>query len=108
MLHIKNSTIESIATSFYDSGLTIAKELVQQKTEFIFGSALLFLSFFVQMVGKFLPPEVSATIVASSPLYGAALGLGGPTIILLLIYIPYRLQRTKSVRSLMAAVEGKV
>lgn len=107
-LHIKDLTIEVIATSFYYSGMALAEELVKQKSEFIFGAALLFLSFLVQVVGKFLPPEAASTVVASSQLYGAALGFGGPTIALLLIYIPYRLHRTKSVRDLMAAVEGKV
>lgn len=108
VLHIKDSTIEVIATSFYDSGMVMAEELVKQKSEFIFGAALLFLSFLVQVAGKLLPQEVASTVVVSSPLYGAALGFGGPTIALLLIYIPYRRHRTKSVRNLMAVVEGKV
>lgn len=108
VLHVKDSTLEIIATSFYDSGFTLAKELVQQKSEFIFGASLLFLSFLVQVVGKFLPPDAASTVAASSLLYGAALGFGGPTIALLLIYIPYRLHRTKSVRNLMEAVKGKV
>lgn len=108
VLHIKDSTIEIIATSFYDSGIAVAKELVQQKTEFIFGAVLLFLSFLAQVVGKFLPPTVGSTVLVSEPLYGGALGFGGPAIVLLLFYIPYRLHRIRSIRILMAAVERKV
>lgn len=108
VLHVKDSTLETIATSMWGEGITIATELAQQKSEFIFGAALLFLSFLVQVAGKFLSPEVAATVVASSPLFGAALGFGGPTIVLSLVYIPYRRHRTKSVRNLMAAVEGKI
>lgn len=108
VLHIKDSTIDVIATSFYYSGMALAEELVKQKSEFIFGATLLFLSFMVQVAAKFLPQELASTVVVSSQLYGAALGFGGPTIVLMLIYIPYRRHRTKSVRNLMAAVEGKV
>lgn len=108
VLHVKDSTIETIATAFYDSGLTVARELVQQKTEFIFGAAFLFLSFLVQMVGKFLPHEAASAVTVSEPLYGAALGFGGPTAVVLLSYIPYRLHRANSVRNLMAAVSGKI
>jgi hypothetical protein len=108
VLHVKDSTLETIATSMWGKGITIATELARQKSEFIFGASLLFLSFLVQVAGKFLSPEVAATVVASSPLRGAALGFAGPTIVLLLFYIPFRRHRTKSVRNLMAAVEGKV
>ena len=108
MLHIKNSTIENIATSFYGSGFTLANELVQQKSEFIFGAILLFLSFFVQVIGKFIPHDMAATVVAPSHLEGAALGFGGPTIVLLLIYISYRLHRTKVLGDFLAAVKDKV
>lgn len=108
VLDVKNSTIEIIATSFYGSGFTLAKELVQQKSDFIFGAGFLFLSFLAQVVGKLLSPEVGATVVASSQWFGVAIGFGGPTIVLLLIYIPHRLHRAKSERNLNAAVDGKV
>ncbi len=108
VLYVKDSTLETIATSMWGKGVIIATELAQQKSEFIFGAALLFLSFFVQVVGKFLSPEIGSTAVASSQLIGAALGFCGPTMVLLLIYIPFRRYRTKAVSNLLAAIEGKV
>jgi hypothetical protein len=91
----------------WEKGITIATELAQQKSEFIFGAFLLFLSFLVQVVGKFLPPDVAASIISSSSLYGAALGFVGPTILLLLLYIPFRRHRSRSVRDLIESVEVK-
>lgn len=92
----------------WGKGIVIATELAQQKSEFIFGATLLFLSFLVQVAGKFIPTEIAVTVVTSSPLWGLALGFAGPTIVLLLCYIPFRRHRIKSVRNLLAAVEGKV
>lgn len=44
-----------MASSFYDGGEQLAVELMQQKVDFQFGAAFLFLSFFVQLVTKLLP-----------------------------------------------------
>lgn len=108
VLHVNDATLEKIAVSMWEKGITIATELALQRSDFIFGAILLFLSFLVQIAGKFLPQDVAATLVVSAPLYGVALGFGAPTIVLLLFYIPYRHHRRKSVRNLMAAVEGKL
>lgn len=108
VLHVKQATLETIATSFYGAGFTLARELVQQKSEFIFGASLLFLSFLVQVGGKFLSANVAHISATSSSLYGAALGLGVPTITLLLIYIPYRLHRKKALSVFMEAINDKI
>ena len=108
VLHVKKSTLVSIATLMWGADTIVATELAQQRSDFIFGSALLFLSFLVQVVSKFLPPEVSGHVVAASQLSGAVLSFSVPTIVLCLSYIPWRLHRRKSVRSLVAAIEGKV
>lgn len=108
VLHIKDSTIEVIATSFYGSGHAVAKELAQQKAEFIFGATFLFLSFFVQVVGKSLPPDVALSVVTTSTLSGVGVGLGAPGVLLALLYIPYRLHCERTAKKLAAAVEGKV
>jgi hypothetical protein len=108
VLHVKKSTLVSIATLMWGSDTIVATEFAQQRSDFIFGAVLLFLSFLVQVVSKLLPPEVSGYVVAASPLSGAVLSFGMPTIVLCASYIPWRLHRKKSVRNLMAAIEGKV
>ena len=84
------------------------KSWCSKKTEFIFDAGLLFLSFLIQVVGKILPPETVSAVTTSLQLYGAALGFGGPTLALVLLYIPYRLHRRKAVRDFEQAVKGKV
>ncbi|MCK6407107.1 MAG: hypothetical protein L6Q60_13990 [Rhodocyclaceae bacterium] len=37
VLHVKDATLQTIATSMWGKGETIATELAQQKTDFIFG-----------------------------------------------------------------------
>jgi hypothetical protein len=108
VLHVKDSTLEIIAVSVWEKGITIATELAQQRSDFIFGAALLFLSFLLQIVVKLLSQEAASIVVAQSQPYGVALGFGVPTIVLLLLYIPYRHHRRRSVRNLMAAVKGKL
>ncbi|MBT3067872.1 hypothetical protein [Rhodoferax sp. U11-2br] len=108
VLHIKDSTIEVIATSHFGSGHAVAKELAQQKAEFIFGAAFLFLSFFVQVVGKCLPSDVALFVVATTTLSGVGVGLGVPGVLLALLYIPYRLHCENTAKKLATAVEGKV
>jgi len=108
VLHVKDSTLEIIATSMWGKGVTIATELAQQKSDFIFGAALLFLSFLVQVVSRLLAPETAAILVASSQLSGVALSLGVPTAVLCVFYIPWRQHRKRSAANIAALAEGKV
>lgn len=86
VIRIKDTSLEVIAVSFYDSGAAVAKELTQQKTDFIFGSALLFFSFVVQFISKAFP--CLEQIVFPFPrLYGVALSITLAAIPLFLCYL---------------------
>jgi len=108
VLHVKDTTLQTIATSMWGKGLTIATELAQQKSDFIFGALLLIFSFFVQVVAKFLPREIASLAVAPSKLSGVALSFGVPAIVLCVLYIPWRLHRKKSVRQLIQSTQGQL
>lgn len=108
VLHVKDETLYTIATSMWGKGLTIATELAQQKSDFIFGALLLFFSFLVQVVSKFLPQEIASLAVAPSQLSGVALSFGVPAIALCTIYIPWRLHRRKSVLQLIQSTQGQL
>jgi hypothetical protein len=73
VLHVKDTTLQTIATSMWGEGLTIATELAQQKSDFILGALLLFFSFLVQVVSKLVPQEIASLAVAPSQLSGVVL-----------------------------------
>lgn len=108
VLHVKDSTLETIATSMWGKGEAIAKELALQRVDFIFGAGLLFLSFLVQGAAKFLPPNVALFVVATSAWSGAGVALIGPLVLLGLLWFLWRAGRVKAARALAAAVEGKL
>lgn len=107
VLHVKDSTLKTIATSMWESKPTIARELALQKVDFIFGAYLLFLSFLVQVAGKCLPSNVALSVVVSSTATGVAVGLVGPVVLLSLLWFLWRAGRVKAARTLAAAVQEK-
>lgn len=108
VLHVKDSTLETIATSMWGKGDAIAKELALQRVDFIFGASLLFLSFLVQVVGKCLPSDVALSVVATSTLGGVAVGAGVSTALLSILWPQWRASRAQAARRLAAATEGKL
>jgi hypothetical protein len=108
VLNVENSTLETIATSMWEKGQTIAKELALQKVDFTFGAALLVLSFLVQVAGKCLPADVALSVVATSTLCGAVAGVVGPLTFVAVLLIPYFQCRARATKRLSAAIEGKV
>ena len=108
VLHVKDSTLETIAASFWGKGEAIAKELALQRVDFIFGAALLFLSFLVQLVGKCLPSTVALSVVTTSTLNGAAVGVGGPIALLAPLVLFWRAGRVKATRTLASQTQGKL
>jgi hypothetical protein len=108
VLHVKDSTLETIAISMWGKGETIARELALQKVDFIFGASLLFLSFLFQVFVKFLPLDLALSVVATSTLCGGVAGLGGPVILLVLLYLPHRFLRDKAIQRIaLLAQENK-
>ena len=55
VLRLTDESVKIMASSFFNGGEQLAVELMQQKVDFQFGAAFLFLSFFVQLVTKLLP-----------------------------------------------------
>jgi hypothetical protein len=108
VLHVKDTTLQTIATSMWGKGLTVATELAQQKSDFILGALLLFFSFLVQVVSKLVPQEIASLAVAPSQLSGVVLSFGVPTIVLRAFYIPWHLHRRKSVRQLIQSIQGQL
>lgn len=108
VLHVKDSTLETIATSFWGKGEVIAKELALQRVDFIFGAVLLFLSFLVQGAAKLLPSTVALSVVTTSAWSGAAVALSGPLVLLAVLWFLWRAGRVRAARTLAAAVEGKL
>ncbi|WP_157256630.1 hypothetical protein [Methyloversatilis discipulorum] len=108
VLHLKDSTLESIATRMWGKGELIAVELAQQKSDFVFGALLLFSAFTAQFVARLGPPEMSSHRVADSVVVGAlgAFGLAG--LFVLLLYFPYRRHRRIAVDRLNRSTEGKL
>ena len=108
VLHVKDSTLETIATSLWGKGEAVAKELALQRVDFIFGAVLLFLSFLVQGTAKLLPSAVALSVVTTSAWNGAAVALAGPLVFLALLWFLWRAGRVKAARTLAAAVEGQL
>ena len=86
VLRIKDASLDVIAVAFYDSGVAVAKELAQQKTDFIFGSVLLFLSFALQFSSKALS-GLDEIVLPFERLCGATLCLILASALLFLCYL---------------------
>lgn len=108
VLKIEDATLETIATSMWEKGKTISKELALQKVDFKFGAIYLAGSFLVQLAGKCIPSEVAHSIVATSTLFGALAGLGVPLVLVVLLLVPYFHLRAKAIRRLSEAIVEKV
>ena len=104
MLHVKDSTFRTIATSMWESKPTVAKELALQQVDFIFGAILLFVAFFVQGAVKFLPSDVSLYVVTTSTWSGFAVSLIGPLALLIPLWFLWRAGRVRSARKLEQVV----
>jgi hypothetical protein len=74
VLHLKQASVEAIAFSMWEKGITIASELVAQKFDFIAGAILLFSAFAFQFPVK-VWPEYFSSIEVSSISCGVALAL---------------------------------
>lgn len=107
VLHVKDATLEKIAVSMWGKGQTIAVELAQQKSEFIVGAMFLFTSFFLQIGTKLIPSEWANMSVAGSISDGVLIGIGVPTVVLLITYLPFRQYQRSSVKRLLANVTDK-
>ena len=108
VLHVKDAALETIATSMSGKGEVIAKELALQRVDFNFGAVLLFLSFLLQGAAKCLPSSVALSVVTTSTLDGIAFGVGGPVVLLSILWFPWRAGRVKAARKLTTAAEGKL
>ena len=86
VLRIKDASLDVIAVAFYDSGAAIAKELAQQKTDFIFGSVLLLFSFALQFSSKAVT-GLDEVVLPFTKVYGVALCLILASILLFLCYL---------------------
>lgn len=106
VLHVKDATLGTIANSFWGSGEAVATELIQQKTDFIFGAILLILSFLVQVAGKFLSLNEAPAASPTSTLNAFVVGVGVPTAFVALLYIPYRSSREKARKQIAALVQA--
>ena len=108
VLHLKDATLESIATSMWGKGELIAVELAQQKSDFVFGALLLFLAFTAQFVTRLGSSAMLSRSVADSVTAGAlgAFGLAG--VFVLLLYFPYCRHRRAAVERLKRSIEGKL
>lgn len=96
VLHVEDSSIVKIATSFWKSGEAVATELLQQKADFIFGAVFLILSFVFQVAGKALSSFGALSSVTTSTLNGIVVGVGIPVAFVALLQIPYRSGREKA------------
>ena len=108
VLHVKDSTLETIATSMWGKGEAIAKELALQRVDFIFGAVLLVLSFLVQGGGKLLPSSVALSAVTTSTWSGVAVAVGVPLAFLSPLVLLWRAGRVKAAKTLAAATQGKL
>ena len=108
VLRLKNTTVEIIATSFYGSGYEIAKELMQQKSEFIFGALFLVLSFSFQLFAKFVSPTVFLSFATNSTIWGACVGVTLPLLLLFMVYPFYSIYKIKVLEKFEKSVEGKI
>jgi len=63
VLRLTDESVKMIASSFYDSGEQVAVELAQQKVDFQFGAALLFVSFLAQLTTKLFPILQSTILI---------------------------------------------
>jgi hypothetical protein len=86
VLRIKEASPDVIAVSFYGSGAAVAKELTQQKTDFVFGSVLLFFSFALQFLSKAVN-GLNEVVLPFTKLYGVALCLILASVLLFLCYL---------------------
>lgn len=74
VLHLKQSSVEAIAFSMWQKGITIATELVAQKNDFVAGTVLLFIAFALQFPLK-VWPDYFSFVVVSTPLSGVLVSL---------------------------------
>jgi len=65
VLHLKQDSVEAIAFSMWQKGITIASELVAQKYDFVAGAILLFAAFAFQFPAKVWSAYFSSIEVAS-------------------------------------------
>jgi uncharacterized membrane protein (DUF485 family) len=108
VLRLKNTTVEIIATSFYGSGYEMAKELMQQKSEFIFGALFLVLSFSFQLFAKFVSPAVYLSFAPNSTVCGAGIGVALPLLLLVMVYPFYSTYKTKVLEKFENLIKGKI
>ncbi|PTR16083.1 hypothetical protein C8R31_10297 [Nitrosospira sp. Nsp2] len=86
VLRIKDASLDVIAVAFYDSGAAVAKELAQQKTDFVFGSVLLFFSFALQFSSKAIT-GLDEVVLPFARMYGVSLSLVLASALLFLCYL---------------------
>jgi hypothetical protein len=108
VLHLKDSTLESTATSMWGNGELIAIELAQQKSDFVFGTLLLCSAFTAQFVARLCPSEMSSHRFVDAVAVGAlgAFGLAG--LFVLLLCFPHRHHRRIAFVRLKGSIEGKL
>lgn len=106
VIRIKEASLDVIAVSFYDSGAAVAKELVQQKTDFVFGSTLLFFSFAIQFASRAIP-GLEQIILPLSRLYGIVLSLTLASILLFLCYFLWQDVSVKRMERILKLIAEK-
>jgi hypothetical protein len=106
VIRIKEASLDIIAVSFYHSGSAVAKELVQQKTDFIFGSALLFFSFAIQFASRAIP-GLEQIVLPFPRLYGVLLSLTLAAIPLFLCYFLWQDVSAKRMERILKLIAEK-
>jgi len=106
VVRIKDSSLDVIAISFYDSGAAVAKELAQQKTDFIFGSALLFFSFTLQFSSKAIS-DLDSILLPFPRTYGIGFCFILASILLFLCYFLWRHLSNKRMQRLLKLIAEK-
>jgi hypothetical protein len=104
VIRIKDESLDVIAVSHYDSGAAVAKELVQQKTDFIFGSFLLFSSFLLQFTSRAIP-SFGDVFLPLQRLHGVVLTLILAGILLFVCYLCWKCLGNRRMKRILELIE---